>query len=277
MSLPHSLITGFEALSTQSDQDFDYARAFALVSKALRPSAKIEDGLLKLHELAEGLKTDLSADQRLTDKVAVLRAYMVGENDFHGDEDAYDDLDHMNLFSILKTGCGTAMGLGFIYLYCLHHCGLKADVLNFPAHCLIRVEEGPNRIIFDPFAGVLELEAVDLRQFLKVIGGADVELGPQYYQELSPKTVFIRHLNAIKSHFLRCEQTQEALEVLHILILLEADSAAFWRESGLLKARIGQLAQAVADLKQALLHTEDENTKRHTRHIIADLEGALSD
>lgn len=277
MSLPDHLIRGFEALSSQSDAEFDYAKAWVFASKALRPSAKIDDALQQLHSLGEGLSLRLSGQQTLSDKITQLRLYMVEDKGFHGDEDAYDDLDHMNLFSILDTGCGTAMGLGLIYLYGLHHCGLKADVLNFPAHCLIRVEDGAQRVIIDPFAGALELEAVDLRQFLKVIGGADVELGPQFYRELSPKTVFVRHLNAIKSHFLRCDQIREALEILQMLIILESDSAAFWRESGLLKARVGHLDEAVSDLKQSLLYTEDENTQRHTRHIIADLEGALSD
>ncbi|MDV7339907.1 transglutaminase-like domain-containing protein [Terasakiella sp. A23] len=277
MSLSDRLIQDFQSLALQGDDDFDCTRAGLLVSKILKPSGDPAFYEEKLTVLAERLARYPQDKDDLVDKVAALRAILVEAEGFCGDEDAYDDLDHMNLFCVLDQKCGTAMTLSLIYRDVAKRCGWAVEVLNFPGHSLIRLEEGAARVILDPFAGCIELTAFDLRQFLQVIGGPETELSPVHYDAISPKTLIMRHLFAIKSHFLRCEQISQALEILHVLILLEENSAAYWREAGLLQARIGLLKEAVFSLEKAVENTTDPQAIRHTQNIIADIKKGLSE
>jgi len=123
----------------------------------------------------------------------------------------------------------------------------------------------------------VELDAYNLRQLLKVIAGAEAELKPEFYESLSPKTLAMRHINAIKMHYLRCSQLPQALEILECLTILEPESSAFWREKGLLQARINQLEEAILSLKTSLNYTTNLDTIRHTQHILADLEKKMID
>lgn len=268
MSIPASLRTTFENLSTQSDDSFDMIEAALAVSKLLKPSGKIEQAQTKLTQLTERLN---DTAHHLTNAHA-LQKVMSQEERFHGDEDAFDDLDHMNLFCVLENKCATALTLSLLYVHCAQMCGWSAHVLNFPSYCLIAIDEGNKRVIIDPFNGCVELDAYNLRQFLKVIGGAEAELHPQFYEAISAKTVAIRHINAIKGHFLRCQQLEQALKILQTLTLLEPTSDAFWRETGLLQARIGQTEAATQALKTSLKYTRDINAIRHTENILADLD-----
>ncbi len=277
MSLPHRLIEGFKALALQDEAEFDSTQAALLISNVLRPSGDMAACQAKLDELADQLAKKAGDDRDLAGKVTALRALMVDHAGFYGDQEAYDDLDHMNVFSVLETKCGTAITLGLIYIYVVGRCGWSIHPINFPAHCLLRLDDGAERVILDPFAGCLELDAYDLRQFLQVIGGPDTDLSPQFYENLSPKTLIMRHLNAIKSHFLRCEQMLQALDILQIMTILEERSATYWRETGLLQARIDLLDEAILSLSKALELTEDSEATRHTQHIIDDLKNKLLD
>ncbi|NVK18719.1 MAG: hypothetical protein HWE30_08495 [Methylocystaceae bacterium] len=272
MSLPENLKKEFDGLACQRDEGFDSTKAAFLLSKALKPSKKIEQYAEKLELIATNCADQVKHADRFDQKIKKYSHFLVESEGFHGDEEAYDDLDHMNLFSILDTKCGTAMGLSLIYLHCAQKCALQAEALNFPGHSLICLQEGAERIIIDPFAKAVQLDAHDLRQFLKVIGGADVELNPKFYQGLSPKTLFMRHLNAVKAHFLRCMQMEKALEMLQVLTALQPKSATYWRETGLLQARVGFMSEAANSLKTALKYTTDPETIRHTQHIIDDIE-----
>ena len=137
------------------------------------------------------------------------------------------------------------------------------------------MDDGAERKIIDPFNNCVELDAFNLRQLIKVIGGAEAELKPDFYESISAKTLAFRYITAIKLHFLRCENISMALEILEILTILEPESPALWRETGLLAARNGQMNNAISSLQKAIKLTSDPDTIRHTQHIIDDLQKKL--
>jgi len=275
MTLPPSVRNGLTSLSQQDDDDFDLCEANLLLAKLLKPSLdlaayreRINQLISDLHKSFEVLKDH---QPPLRAKVSALQNLMCAQEGFHGDEDAFNDLDHMNLACVLDHKCGTALALSMLYIHCAQACGWSVMGLNFPGCSLVCMEDGNQRAILDPFQQAAELDAYTLRQMIKVLGGAEAELQPLFYDSLSPKTLFIRHLRAVKSHFLRCDQLTQGLEILQALTTLEPQSAAFWRETGLLQARIGQIDAAIDALQTALSFTEEEDARRHTRHILDDL------
>jgi regulator of sirC expression with transglutaminase-like and TPR domain len=279
MTLSSLIQNGFQTLSQKDDADFNSGEAALLVAKVLKPSLNLNSYRQKLDNLSYELEKRYQGlnlrHAPLKAKVEALQSLMCKDKGFHGDEEAYDDLDHMNIASLIDHKCGTALCLSLLFLHCAKICGWATFGINFPGYSLICLEDGAKRAILDPFQGCVELDAYTLRQMIKVLGGAEAELQPLFYDPLSPKTLFIRHLGAIKAHFLRCEQIEQALEILEICHILEPVSPAFWRDSGLLHARIGQLDEAITALKNALIHTDDPDAIRHTQRILSDLENKV--
>jgi len=275
MTLPPSVHKGLTTLSQQDDHAFDLCEANLLLAKLLKPSLNLSDYRARINQLIRDLQKNFDAVKdhhpTLRAKVNALQSLMCIQEGFHGDEDAFNDLDHMNLACVLDHKCGTALALSMLYIHCARACDWSVMGLNFPGCSLVCVEDGNQRAILDPFQQAAELDAYTLRQMIKILGGAEAELQPLFYDSLSPKTLFIRHLSAVKSHFLRCDQMMQGLEILQALTTLEPQSAAFWRETGLLQARIGQIDAAVDALETALSFTEEEDARRHTRHILDDL------
>lgn len=276
MSLPARLITAFTELSHQEDDAFEIMECALLVSQILQPSGKIAPYRPILKKISLALKQEFEHQAQtlppLDAQVKAVQKTLCHKFGFGTDEEAFDDLEHMNMFSLLDHKCGTAHSLSILFLHLMHACGWSAHALNFPGYCLLRIQQGRKRTIIDPFQGCIELNAADLRQFLKVIAGAEGELKPAYSEPLSAKTIALRHINAIKFHFLRCQQLLQALELSQTLIILEPTSAAFWRETGLLQARLNQNKNAINSLQTALRLTTDAQAIRHTQAIIDELE-----
>ncbi|SCA56429.1 conserved hypothetical protein [Candidatus Terasakiella magnetica] len=276
MTLPERLKSALKEQGQGEDETLDLMETAFLVSKILKPSGNIESYRAKIDGLTADLQLrfDELTDQHppLQAKVKSLQKLLHEDMGFHGDEDAFDDLDHLNMFSMLDERCGTALALSILYIHCAQACGWSVHGLNFPGYSLICLDEGNQRTILDPFNGCVEIDAYTLRQMIKLIAGGDAELLPEFYENLSAKTLTLRHITSIKAHFLRCEQMPQALEILEATLCLEPHSAAFWRETGLLQARIGQLDEAMVSLKESLKYTNDPDTVRHTQHILDDLE-----
>lgn len=276
MTLPSQIQHGFQSLAQQEEETFNLCEAGLLVGKVLKPSLDLNRYRDEITRLSQDLNTRFQGlclhNDPLQAKVEALQTLFCKEKGFRGDEDAYDDLDHMNMACLLDEKYGTALCLSMLFIHCTRQCGWAVFGLNFPGYNLICIEHGAKRAILDPFQGCIELDAYTLRQMIKVLGGAEAELQPLFYDMLPAKTLFIRHLGAIKAHFLRCDQVPQALEILEICHILEPSSPAFWRDSGLLHARIGQLSEAIQDLKTALKYTTDMDAIRHTERILTDLQ-----
>jgi regulator of sirC expression with transglutaminase-like and TPR domain len=275
MSLSASLIRNFEELSHQSDDDFDMLQCALSASKIIQPSGKIDLYRSKIDILIKQLQSEyerlIQDTEGLSAKVQALQNVFSHQQCFYGDEEAFDDLDHLNMFSLLDHKCGTALSLSILFIHCAQTCGWSVHALNFPGYSLIRIEHMSERVILDPFNECVELDSAHLRQLLKVIAGAEAELKPHFTQQLAAKSLALRHLHAMKLHFLRCQQMEQALEILQALTTLEPQSAAFWREAGLLQARLNQISSAVASLEKALFLTSDPHTIRHTKSILEEL------
>jgi len=272
MSLPSSLIAAFERLSHQDDDNFEMMECALLASRILQPSAKIDQYRPILAKITDALRAEyeehIQNNPSLVAKVRSLQKVLCLDYGFSGEEDAFDDLEHLNIFSLLEHKYGTSLTLTILFVHCAKQCGWSVHALNFPGYYLIRIDEGQGRVILDPFNKCSELDAHNLREMLKILAGADAELKPSYSEPLALKSLALRHLNTMKLHFLRCQQMPQTLEILQALSALEPRSAAFWRETGLLQARLNQTDEAIASLKTAIDLTTDLEAIRHTQYIL---------
>ena len=91
-----------------------------------------------------------------------------------------------------------------------------------------------------------------MRDLLKVVVGPTEELDFRYYRTVSYRDILLRLQNNVKTRRLDLGQMQEALDALKTMQILMPDSAALYREAGLLNLRLGHLSDAVATLETYL-------------------------
>src|SRR5882757_2828669 len=191
-----------------------------------------------------GAAGDLAARARALNEIILLKY------GYSGDELTYDDLQNANLMRVVDRRKGLPVALGVLYLHAARAQGWDAFGLNFPGHFLVRVSEGAERAIVDPFHSGAVCDAAGLRELLKAMAGQDVELSPEHYAPVADLDVLLRLQNNLKSRLLQAGQTERALGVVETMLLLAPDLADLWQEAGLMNARLGNLRAAVRALEE---------------------------
>ena len=199
---------------------------------------------------------DVAARARALNEIILLK------HGYSGDELTYDDVQNANLIRVVDRRKGLPVALGILYLHAARAQGWDSAGLAFPGHFLIRLSNGPERLIIDPFHGGRICDAASLRELLKAMVGQDVELTPTHYAAVSDRDVLLRLQNNIKSRLLQAGRGEEAVKIVETMLLLAPDLADLWREAGALHAQLGNIRAAINAL-DAFVARAPEGAARH--------------
>src|SRR5215471_17476684 len=139
-----------------------------------------------------GAAGDVAARARALNEIILLKY------GYSGDELTYDDLQNANLMRVVYRRKGLPVALGILYMHAGRAQGWDTVGLNFPVHFLIRLSDGPERLILDPFHSGRICCAAALRELLKTTAGQEGELLPEYYTPVADRDVLLRLQNNLK-------------------------------------------------------------------------------
>jgi len=170
-----------------------------------------------LAALARDVGRHAAAASGLAAQANALNEIILLKHGYSGDELTYDDLQNANLMRVIDRRKGLPVALGILYLSAARAQGWDAVGLGFPGHFLVRLSQGPERVILDPFHGGRTLDAMALRELLKAISGQEVELTPDHYAPVPDRDVLLRLQNNLKSRLLQGQQFERAAKVIETI------------------------------------------------------------
>lgn len=227
-----------------------------------RPRVALDRYRQHLAALARDVGRHPASRGPLDERVRALNEIMLLKYGYSGDELTYDDLQNANLMRVVDRRKGLPVALGILYLHAARAQGWDSVGLNFPGHFLIRISEGPERAIVDPFHGGTVCDAARLRELLKAMAGQEVELTPDHYAPVSDRDVLLRLQNNIKSRLLQAQRNEQAVRVIETMLMLAPDLAELWREAGVVNAWLGNMKASVGALEEFVARSPD-GTARH--------------
>jgi regulator of sirC expression with transglutaminase-like and TPR domain len=217
-----------------------------------------------------------SAGDLLRRRVSALNATLIDRFGYEGDRTTYDDLDNADLTRVIDRRRGLPVALGILWIHAARAQGWPIEGLAFPGHFLLRLGEGGPAVIIDPFDGGRIHDAASLRALLKATAGSEAELAPEHYAAVEDRDVLLRLQNNIKLRLIRDGRLAEAAAVLDRMLLLAAEQASLWRESGMVHARIGNLRRATAALEAFLERAAGAEERRQVTQLLQDLKSRLN-
>jgi regulator of sirC expression with transglutaminase-like and TPR domain len=218
----------------------------------------------------EGAGGDLPARARALNEIILLK------HGYAGDELTYDDLQNANLMRVVDRRKGLPVALGILYLHAARMQGWDSVGLGFPGHFLIRLADGAERLILDPFHGGKVCDAVSLRELLKAMSGQEVELSPEHYAPVADRDVLLRLQNNLKSRLLQAGQADRALRVIETMLMLAPDLPELWQESGLLHARLGNMRAGVRAFEEFVARAPDGAARHQAAALLQQLKSKLN-
>ena len=223
------------------------------------------------HSGAQGdHRGDLAARAQALNEIILLKY------GYSGDELTYDDLQNANLMRVVDRRKGLPVALGILYLDAARAQGWDSVGLGFPGHFLVRLTEGAERLILDPFHGGRVCDAATLRELLKAMAGQEVELAPEHYAPVADRDVLLRLQNNLKSRLLQAGRHERALRTVETMLLLAPDLAELWQEAGLLHARLGNMRAGVNALEQFIIRAPEGNARHQAAAIVQQLKSKLN-
>ena len=217
-----------------------------------------------------GAAGDLAARAQALNEIILLKY------GYSGDELTYDDLQNANLMRVVDRRKGLPVALGILYLHTARAQGWESVGLAFPGHFLVRLGEGAERLILDPFHGGQICEAAMLRELLKAMAGQEIELMPEHYAPVSDRDVLLRLQNNLKSRLLQGGRQEQAVRVVDTMLLLAPDLAELWHESGILHARLGNMLASVNALEEFVRRAPEGMARHQAAAFLQQLKSKLN-
>ena len=217
-----------------------------------------------------GAGGDLAARCRALNEVMLLKY------GYSGDELTYDDLQNANLMRVVDRRKGLPVALGILYLHAARAQGWDSVGLGFPGHFLIRLQDGAERLILDPFHGGKVCDAAVLRELLRAMAGQDIELAPEHYAPVADRDVLLRLQNNLKSRLLQAGRKERALRVVETMLLLAPDLAELWQEAGILHAQFGNMRAAINALDEHVRRAPEGSARHQAAALLQQLKSKLN-
>lgn len=230
-----------------------------------------------LASLGPRVRGCLPPEADVNEQLAALKAVLITQEGFQGDQENYDDLQNANLIRVIERKRGLPITLAILYLHAAKGAGIDLAGLNFPGHFLLRLGQGTTRLIIDPFMGGTVLQAPDLRQLLKKLHGPGAELSADYYHEASPRDILIRLQNNVKKRQIEQGDYPAALRTIETMRLIDPDEFRLLLDAGVLYARVGEATRATGFLEEYLTHFPPGHPHRiEAEHLLATIRAQLN-
>lgn len=241
-----------------------------------RPRVSLVRYRQHLAAIARDVGRHAGAAAELDGRAQALNEIILLKYGYSGDELTYDDLQNANLIRVVDRRKGLPVALGILYLHAARAQGWDSVGLGFPGHFLIRLAEGAERLILDPFHGGRVCEAADLRELLKAMAGQEIELAPEHYAPVSDRDVLLRLQNNLKSRLLQGGRYERALAVVETMLMLAPENIELWQEAGLLHARQGNIRAAMNALQEFVTRAPEGTARHQAAAILQQLKAKLN-
>lgn len=259
------------------DADIDLAGAALMLAARERPGVSTDRYRDHLDALtAEVSAASADAGDSLAARHDALVRVLHESHGYTGDQQTYDDLQNANLMRVIDRRRGLPIALGILNIHCGRSLGWDICGLDFPGHFLVRIADGPSRMIIDPFADDREVDIARLRELLKATLGPDAELCPALYAPASNRGILIRLQNNRKVRLIKAEQYADALAVVEEMLLFAPGEAPLWHDAGLLNARIGNLRAALIAFGHCRDLATDPAERARVDRLLAEIRGRLN-
>lgn len=225
-----------------------------------------------VHHLVEQVRTAVFVKPDAQQMATALIEVLVEQNRFGlGGESG----EGHELTGLLRERRAAADTLCLLWLCVAEGAGFDAEMLTFPMHGLIRLNDSQGgRVIIECAEGRF-LDSAGLRFLHKLDSGPKAELDPTFFRALPRRQVLLRWRQSLKMHHLRNGRLQPALGLVESALLFAPGQATLWREAGLMRLRLEDLAGAAAALEQFIQREDNAIARGRGQQLLAEIRGRM--
>ncbi len=269
-----------DAIGFQDDAQIDIFEGALALSIQNHPGISLDkyrNHRIRLAEDTQALHAEYIKDHpdNLDAKIHVLAEVFTRRHGYIGDDFRYNDLQNADLIRVIDRRLGLPIALSILCITIGDDLGWPVVGVNFPAHYVIRMEEGGRREIVDPFQGCIVLNAPDLREILKTTMGPRAELSSSYYDPASRRETLVRLQNNIKLRQVESEDYNAALATVDLMKRMAPEEYRLDLDAGVLLSRLDRPMAAIEALERYIARVPNPRDRQDAVALLTQLRGTL--
>jgi regulator of sirC expression with transglutaminase-like and TPR domain len=243
-----------------SREQFNLAEACLLIAQDAYPRIDIPACLARLDDMARVVRCRFPEDAFAEQRIVALNHYLFNELRYSGNVDDYYDPRNSYLNEVLDRRTGIPITLCIVYIEVGRRLGLSLQGVSFPGHFLVKLKLKRGQLVLDPFSAGAPQSESELRQRLGlVLPEKQSETAPldPFLEVATPRQIVARVLRNLKSIYLKSDKPDQALDVMHRMLLVVPEAAEELRDRGLVFAQLDCFRAALGDLQNYLRRRPD--------------------
>ena len=236
------------------EEAIDLAEAALLIATHAYPDLDVAHHLTRIEELAKTLESRFQPDSDPSQRILALNQYLFAELGFAANEKDYYDPRNSCLNEVLDRRVGIPITLSLLYMEIGARIGLPLEGVSFPGHFLVKCALPEGTVVLDPYAGGVSLGAADLQKRLRDGRGDEVSsaIVDGMLNAAGKKEIVLRLLRNLKAIYLRSQQFDRALPIMHWIIATAPDHPPELRDRGMIYQELECSRAALADFERYL-------------------------
>jgi regulator of sirC expression with transglutaminase-like and TPR domain len=245
----------FAELAAHDESLFPLDRAALTLCLEEYPELNVEDYLHRLDGLASSVEVILGEDRSAMNVIRSLNEVLFIQVGFKGNTEEYYDPRNSFLNEVLDSKNGIPISLSVIYIEVARRIGFPVEGVGFPGHFIVKLYNGGQEILIDPFDRGRILTLKDCQDLLDRVYGGSVSVHPALLQPMQKKSIISRMLFNLKGIYYQKEEYEKALSVVERILILNPGMPSEIRDRGLLYMQTSLFAKALSDLEYYLRHS----------------------
>ncbi len=252
--------------------DIPLDRAALAIAEEEYPGLSTEPYLRSIDALAERARLRIAGRRGAAGALRALRETLFEEAGFRGNDEDYYDPRNSFLNEVLDRRLGIPISLSVLFLSVARRVGLPVHGVRFPGHFLVKHEAGGRELFIDPYRGGEILTAEECADRYRAATHGKGSFDPRFLDPATPRQILARMLHNLKRIYGEQGDDVRTLWVIDRLLLLTPGDPEERRDRGLVSARLGGTAAALADLRAYLAAAPDAADAAEVRELAAALE-----
>ena len=209
----------------------------------------IENEVQKINDIGISLRNSIVESKNHTYRISLLNEFLFQTCGFTGNMEDYYNPKNNFLNYVIDEKTGTPITLAILYSELGKHIELDLRIIGFPSHVIV---EGGEELMLDPFNKGKQLSTDDLREILLRNYGDDVELVPEYLNEITVEQILIRILRNLKSSYTESYSYEKSIRCNLMILAISPDSPDEIRDIGILEEKLMNYKKSIKYLERYL-------------------------
>jgi regulator of sirC expression with transglutaminase-like and TPR domain len=261
----------FQQLVTLPDAAIPLAEAALIMACEEYPQLELGPYLDMLDHIAAAVKDKFASSDTPMETVGKINSVLFDSFGFRGNADDYYDPRNSFFNDVLDRRIGIPITLSTVYIEVSRRLNFPIAGVGMPGHFIVKYFDRRDEFFIDPYNRGQILTRDDCRKRLHERYGDSVEFSDRLLGRATNRQILWRMLNNLKDIYLKGHATDKCLSIVDMMLMVDSEDPAQFRDRGLLRLQLRQFQGAGKDLEHYLQHSPNAEDREEIANRVKEL------